>query len=141
MDLTQLFDLNYLFDPRPGDFRFMAFFVGLFLVIIVGSFYLDMWIRKHPRRTTLTHLLPNIGGRFRLLGIVGFVFLWIRYENLPYLSIRFFFLAFLLYLIWVMGHSVMKMRTRFETTMEIHQERQAQNKYLPRAKKRGKKRR
>ena len=135
MNLEKLFNLNYLFDPRPGDFHTMAFFIALFLIVLVGSFYLERWIKRHPKRASLTHLLPNIGGRLRMLGLMGFILLWVRYENLPYFAIRFFFLAFLLYLLWVIGHSIYVVRTRLESTLETHSERKERNKYLPRSKK------
>lgn len=138
MDLSKLFSLKYLFNPIPGDFSFMALFVGLFLVIIVGSFYLERWIRKHPKRNSISHLLPNIGGRLRVLGLLGFVLLWIRYEQLPYLSIRFFLILFLLYIGWVVGHSIYLVHRKFEATVETHTIKKEQNKYLPRKKKKAK---
>lgn len=135
MQLEKLFSLSYLFDPRPGIFSYMAFFVGLFLLILVGSFYLERWIKKHPKRPILIHLLPNIGGRMRMFGLIGFIFLWVRYESLPYFSIRFFFLLFLLYILWVIGHSIYMVRTRFEEKIETHTVKKERNKYLPRSKK------
>jgi len=139
MNLSKLFNPSYLFNATPGDFKYMALFIAFFLILLVGSFYLESWIKKHPRRQSLTHLLPNIGGRFRMFGLIGFIFLWVRYENLPYFSMRALFLAFLLYIVWVMGRSIYKVRTRFENTLETHTVRKERNKYLPRKKKGSKK--
>ena len=139
MDISKLFSLSYLFDPRPGTFSYMAFFVGFFLVIIIGSFYLDSWIKKHPKRRSLQHLLPGIAGHLRMLGLVGFIFLWVRYEKLPYLSLRFFFFLFLIYLLWVLGSSIHKYRTKLSDIVEKHTVKKTKSKYLPRQKKKKKK--
>jgi hypothetical protein len=141
MDIGKLFDLTYLFNPRPGEFQYMAFFVGLFLLVIVGSFYLEKWIKSHPKRQSLTHILPHIGSRFRMLGIIGFIFLWIRYENLPFLSIRFFFLAFLLYFVFVIGDSIHKYKTKLYMVIEVNTGKKERNKYIPRQKKKKSKKR
>lgn len=141
MNLGKLFSPSYLFNVSPGDFKFMALFIAFFLVLLVGSFYLEGWIKKHPRRQSLTHLLPNIGGRLRMFGLIGFIFLWIRYENLPYLSMRALLLAFLLYVAWVIGNSIYKVRTRLGETLVVHSKHKERNKYLPRKKKKSKKRR
>lgn len=117
----------------------MPVLIAFFLVLLVGSFYLERWIKKHPKRPTLMHLLPNIGSRLRVLGLIGFLLLWIRYENLPYFSMRFFLLAFLLYILWIMSHSIYVVRTHFEETLEKYSKKKEQNKYLPRAKKKEKK--
>lgn len=103
MSPSKLFSLSYLFDRFPGSaFLYMIPCIILFLVLIVGSFYLESWIRRHPLRPSLKLTLPHVGGRLRAFGIIGFVLLWIRYENLPFLSMRalllLFFLSFLAYI-------------------------------------------
>ena len=76
-----------------------------------------------------------------MFGLIGFIFLWIRYENLPYLSMRALLLAFLLYVAWVIGNSIYKVRTRLGETLVVHSKHKERNKYLPRKKKKSKKRR
>ena len=82
MNLGKLFSLSYLFDRFPGSsFHYMIPCIVLFLVLIVGSFYLESWIRRHPLRSSLKTTLPHVVGRLRAFGIVGFVLLWIRYAE------------------------------------------------------------
>lgn len=136
MELGKLFSLSYLFQVYPGEFRYMAVLVTLFLILILGSFYLEAWIKKHPQRKSIQHLLPGISARLRLLGLVGFVFLWIRYENLPYLSMRALFLLFLIYTGVVMGRAVYRFKTHLPTTIEKHTKKKTTTSYLPKKKKR-----
>src|SRR3989339_473825 len=102
MSPTKLFSLNYLFDVYPGSsFYYMLPLIIFFLILILGSFYLEKIIKGLPYRVSLQRVLPHFSGKIRFLGILGFVFLWVRYENLPYLAMRFFLLVYLLYIGWV----------------------------------------
>ncbi len=135
MNPFKLLSPSYLFDPNPGEFHFMVLFLGFFILLTVGSFYLDAWVRKHPHRTSIKHLLPRMGQTLRIFGIIGFAFLWIRYEQLTLLSMRAFFLLYLLILVWYVGNAIYKYRKRLPEVIEMHENRKKHKKYLPKRKK------
>ena len=135
MNPLQLLNPSYLFDTQPGELHSMVFFLVFFLVLTVGSFYVDMWIRKHPNRTSIKHLLPHFSQRLRIFGIVGFVFLWVRYENLQLMSMRFLFLLYFIFLVWYVGNAMYKYKTRLPELIEAHHARKKHKKYLPKRKK------
>lgn len=142
MNPTQLFNLDYLFDPTPGDtFYYMVFFIILFLALILGSFYLESWIRKHPLRSALQSTLPHIGFHLRIFGMMGFVFLFVRYENMPYFSMRFLFVLYLLWIAVYVGMSLYRFKTTLPETIEEQHRLKKRAKYLPKKKTTKKKKR
>lgn len=104
--LRKLLDPNYLFEVYPGsDFRYSAFFLVFFGLMIVASFYWRRWRKKHPQRKSLQATLPFFENKLLTMGLVGWLFLGIRYENIPYFSMRFLFGLYLLCVVYVLGYS------------------------------------
>lgn len=137
MNLGKLFSLSYLFDRFPGSsFHYMIPCIVLFLVLIVGSFYLESWIRRHPLRSSLKTTLPHVVGRLRAFGIVGFVLLWIRYENLPFISMRALLLLFFLSFLAYVGMCVYRFKVILPKTIEENKRLNKLKSYLPKKKKR-----
>jgi hypothetical protein len=74
--------LSFIFDPTPGvDFALQNHFIYLFLIAIVFS----LVKRSHP--------LASITRTYSMLGLL---FLGIRYENIPFFSMRAIFAALLI---------------------------------------------
>lgn len=138
MNPFKLFNPSYLFDPQPGEFHFMLLFLIFFLLLTIGSFYVDAWVRKHPQRRSIKHLMPKMGQTLRVFGILGFVFLWVRYENLMLFSMRFLFLLYLIIIVAYIGNTIYKYRTKLPDVIEAHAHHKKHKKYLPK-KKKGKK--
>lgn len=134
MDLSKLLNPKYLFEVYPGEFSFMPFFIGLFVLLFLASLSVDRWMKRHPHHTSLKHLLPGFPEKLRILGVVGLIFLWVRYENLPYFSMRFFFLVFLLYIVWVIGHAIYLYKKRLPQVVAQHHAIKTADKYLPKKK-------
>lgn len=134
MDPIKLFNPKYLFEVYPGDFNFMPFFIALFVLMMLASFYADRWIKSHPQRASIQRVIPKFPERLRVLSIAGLLLLWVRYENLPYFSMRFFFLLFLLYIAWVIGHTVYLYKKQLPNVIAMHHASKNADKYLPRKK-------
>jgi uncharacterized protein YacL len=139
MDFSKLFDLNYLFDPRPGSaFYFMIAMIVVFLGLIMTSFYLEKWISKHPLKKALKQVLPHTAKHLRGLGILGFVLLFFRYENLPYLSMRALLIALLISIMAYIGYSVHQFRSKLPAIIEQQKKAKKKKTYLPKSKKKKK---
>lgn len=140
MNFSKLFSPKYLFEIYPGsEFRYMIPLIVFFLILVVGSIYLEQWIKKNPDRKHIQSLLPGIVGRLRLLGLMGFIFLWVRYENLPYLSMRIFLMAYLIYILWVISQAVYKMKKILPMLIDEGKIKKTEKNYLPQKKKNKKK--
>jgi hypothetical protein len=138
MDLGKLFDLNYMFNPYPGDFKFMPLFIGFFLVITIGSFYLEGWIKKNPNRSNIQRIIPGVAKHLRFLGLIGFLFLWARHEHIPYFSMRAALVAFIAYIVWTIGNSIYKYKTQLNQVIELNLRNRKHRSYLPKQKKKRK---
>ncbi len=140
MSPLKLLSPSYLFTIQPGsEFKFMVPLIVLFLILTVGSFYIDGWIKKQPHRAAIRELLPKFGSRLRLLGIIGFLLLFARYENIPYFAMRFMLLAFLIGIAAYIGYSLYKYKTHLPELLETRKKKATHHKYLPKSKKKKKK--
>ena len=118
----KLFDLGYLFDPRPGsDFLFFWPLVILFVAVFLGSF-------KVKAR--------GIAARMREFSFFGLFFTFLRDQNIPYLGMRFWivliFVAALAYGIWRWKQA----EKQAVLKPSLIQKMNSMDKYLPRKKKR-----
>ncbi|MDP2624769.1 MAG: hypothetical protein Q8P27_01140, partial [Candidatus Peregrinibacteria bacterium] len=94
-------------------------------------------MRKNSLRTSLKTTFPRLAKNIRNFGLVGFIFLWIRYENLPYLSMRFLFLLYLIWIVAYIGHNVYKFKTKLPEAIDKQHSTKKLKNYLPTKKKKG----
>ncbi len=66
--------------------------------------------------------------------VIGLILLWVRFENLPYFSMRFFFLLFLLYIVWAFGRAIYLYKKRLPEVIALHHATKNADKYLPKRK-------
>lgn len=136
MNIFQLFSPSYLFTIQPGSsFKFMVPLIAFFLILAIGSFYLEKWIKKQPHKKAINELLPKLSSRIRLFGILGFVLLFCRYENIPYFAMRFVLLAYLIGILVYVGRSIYKYKKHLPELLEKKEKKEIHNKYLPKNKK------
>lgn len=136
MNISKFFDLSYLFELQPGSsFRFMVPLIAFFLILAIGSFYLEKWIKKQPHKKAITELLPKLSSRIRLFGILGFVLLFCRYENIPYFAMRIVLLAYLVGILVYVGRSIYKYKKHLPELLEKKEKKEIHFKYLPKSKK------
>lgn len=128
MTFEQIFSKTYLFDPTPTTkSRLYIPFLILFCAMILFSIVISL--QKQNKKILKKFFYP-----FLVTGILGLIYLFARYESLPYLASRFtilliiavFFIWFMVNLIWMLRfipkHSrVQKSEERFR-------------KYLPKSK-------
>ena len=131
-----------MFELQPGsEFKFMVILIVFFLILAIGSFYLDAWIKKQPHRNAIKKLLPHFPNRLRILGIIGFVLLFFRYENIPYFAMRILLVLLLLGIISYIGYSLYKFKKHLPELLETRKKKKTHHKYLPKSKKKKKKKR
>jgi len=130
MTATEFFSKNYLFNPNtPGESR-----IYIPLIILFGSLILFAVLSKLVRN----HEARKISGKyfvsFLTIGILGFFYLFFRYEELPYLGSRLFLLLILLTLfVWIAVNSIWAVRfiPKYREQKKIEER---YEKYLPKQK-------
>jgi len=93
------------FAINPGSqFEFyphlIAFFSFLFAVAIV-LFILTKLFKLHP---FLKRILKKIPGKLEIFALVGFLLVIFRFENIYYLSMRIWYLMWLVFFVWYLIH-------------------------------------
>lgn len=130
MTQAEFFSSKYLFDPTPTNqsnlYWYLIGFFGFLILVSVAIYFIKTWdlaIRMKQFYCFLT------------IGILGFIYLFARYESLPWLASRFFLVLILVSLFgWIIGILIwmMKYNKKLESK-KIMAERY--DKYLPKAKK------
>jgi hypothetical protein len=89
MDTVMSF-LSYLFAKAPGsEFRYYIPMVILMALLIAGSIVFSTYYKK-KRRTDFAfkRLFKKVAGRMVLFGLLFAFLIIVRYENIPYFSMR-----------------------------------------------------
>ena len=142
MNLLKLFSLGYLFTLQPGsEFKFMVPLIAFFLFLSIGSFYIEKWVSRQPHRKAIKELLPDFSKRIRLFGIIGFLLLFARYENIPYFAMRIVLLLFLIGILVYVGRSLYKFKKHLPELLDKKEKKITHQKYLPKSKKKKSKKR
>ena len=98
MTFQEFFSKNYLFDPAtPGESRLYVPLIILFGLSIIFSVLIKVIPNLKFKKLTDRYFVC-----FLTAGILGFIYLFCRYEELPLLGYRFFLLFILTGLfVWV----------------------------------------
>lgn len=138
--------LSYTFAITPGQaFGYYTEMMILIAILVIGAYLLKTVYKKRVRDRDFVfkkmfRKLPN-----RLIYFaIGFLFLLlVRYENIPYFSMRFWLYLLLLGLLVMLGFSLYKYlkvypneRDNFEARKVVKESDDSKSKYLPNKKRR-----
>lgn len=134
IDLTKLFDWAYLTDPNPpGAFLYLWPLAGLFAVLLLGALGLGWACRRTPREAT-ARWFGKLLTPLWTISIVGLLFVWFRFETIPYLSSR---LALLIVAVvgwaWLAAVGV-RIARRLPRELKSELARNEKNRYIPKQK-------
>ncbi len=142
MDFLKLVSPSYLFEVTPGQsFRFFWVCFVFFLLLIAIGQYLRTLIKKSPHKKELKRLLPSVTTRLGWTAFAGFVFLFFRYENFPYLAMRIFLIVIILVSLYQIGRIIYIYNKILPCEICKKCEKDDMKKYMPKPKKKKKKRR
>lgn len=131
MTLSTIFSNNYLFDPNPTATS--KLYIPLLLVfglMIILSIVISL------QKPEVKKIVGGFFTPFISTGVLGLIYLFARYESLPYLSSRFFLvLVVVMFVVWEI---ILLIKTiRFAPTyLNSRKTEDRYEKYLPKAKKR-----
>ena len=127
--------LTYFFEPLPSaQFKYTNILIGLVVVCIVASFALRIYLKKQKEDKIFRKMFRNLPGQLLGFGLAEGLYLLVRYERMPYLSIRFLNYMILAYGLYVVVMNV-KNYIKVYPSQKQHREKQVKlNQYLPRKK-------
>jgi hypothetical protein len=125
-----MFTANYFFNPVPSSETTMYLpLIIVFSLTIFGSIIAKLPKDGFNKKVGARYFVP-----FLTIGILGFIYLFARYEGLPYLASRFFLALILLALITIIAWNFV-WTIRFIPKMRaIKKNEERYKKYLPKAK-------
>ncbi len=142
MNPLKLLSPSYLFDTLPGQ-QFAYFWVCLvfFVLLVALGQYFRIYIPKSPNKKALKKLLTNVTSRLNWIAFAGFLFLYFRYENMPFLAMRVWLVIIILgalFYLWKIWEKIYKVLPK---ELSRSDKKDDNLKYMPRPKKKKKKRR
>lgn len=125
--------LQYFFEPLPvGPFKFMYFFIALAALSLIASIAFRFYLKKQKEDKIFRKLFKNLPGKMQFFAILEAAYILVRYERMPYLSMRFLNYCVLAYGIYLAVHYV-QLYFKVYPAEKKHREHQLKiNKYLPR---------
>ncbi len=137
MDITKIFDLGYLFTITPGmDFAYMNFFVILFGLLVFAGIGIYLSAKFH-NNSLYVRAVRSLPWTFVTYGLFGYLFLFFRSQNAPYLSMRIWFLLYVAWAIYAIYCAIISARKDYfgRKSMQIQRKSQTKTKnYLPQKK-------
>lgn len=132
LDITKLWDKNYLFGSFPGLVRSDYIFSATAAIFIVLGIIAKLWAMRLENESPKKKLLSRY---FRLNFTVGILIsLWFgaRYEAIPWLATHFVVLVLLIiWAVWLF-FVVRENLTRYRRQQSLWEEDVLKRKYLPR---------
>ena len=125
--------LQYFFEPIPaGQYKFMYLFIALAVIGLAASIALRIYLKKHKEDKILRKLFRTFPGKLQTVSICLGLYILVRYEKMPFLSMR-----FLNYII--IGTAIYLLINAFQLYSQVyphekkrHEQQIKANKYVPR---------
>jgi len=95
MSLSSFFSTSYLLETPPAYSRLTVYLLVFFLITLLTVIYIKLMPKD------LARIYGRLNPPFMITGFLGLIYLFVRYEELPYFSTRGFLLFILvLFAIW-----------------------------------------
>jgi|GEM_PF-1386440 len=125
--------IQYFFSPLPdGPFRYMYFFIVLAAVSLIGGIALTVYLKKQKDDKIFRKLFRDLPGKLILIGVLEGLYVIMRWQRLPYLSMRILNDMLLVYVVYVVIHYAQLYLKVYPTEKKHHHEQIKKNQYLPR---------
>ncbi len=132
--------MNYLFNLNPGSE--CKYYIPLIILaaLLIGGSLAFSFLYKQKKKTDFAfkRLFKKVASRFTLFGVILVVLLAVRYENIPYFSMRVLLFALLLLIAYFIFHYVRiyltvypKEKQNVEFRREQSKKTKKTNPYLP----------
>lgn len=131
MTITEFFSKDYLFNSNtPSESRLYIPLIALFGMLIVFAIFAKLARNQELKKVSGRYFIS-----FLTIGILGFLYLFFKYEELPYLGSRFFLILLFLALFISVGFNSIWTFRYVPKHREQKKIEARYNKYLPKQKK------
>ena len=127
--------LTYFFEPLPsGPFKYMNILIAVAATCIVAAIALRIYLKKQKEDKIFRKLFRELPGKLLFFALTELVYVLVRYERMPYLSIRFLNYMILAYGLYILVMSAKNYLKIYPAAKQHHDNQVKMNQYLPRKK-------
>jgi len=134
MDVRPLLTLDYWFDTRPGGLEpfFQEFFFYFFIALVAAALVVGILAkRKKKSDPWVARGLQRLSSWCLTMGVAGLVIFFFTYEKLPYLSMRFWYMVWVIVaVVWLIQIIIFFTKTVKNEKKKISEQKNIE-KYLP----------
>lgn len=134
INFQKLLDWRFWFSLRPSALsdRTAKFILFIFCIILVISLIFKILMRLKKKNPPLVKLYSKLYKLFLTMGLLGFILLFLSYEQIYLLGSRFWYLIwFIGFLIWL-GLIIYHLIVKLPKEKKKFEEKKQFEKYLPR---------
>ncbi|MFC1686549.1 hypothetical protein ACFLZS_01310 [Patescibacteria group bacterium] len=133
-NFNQLLELSFWFERTPGPagsyFTRLSFVFGFLFLAALVIYLFTAKVKRKDFNPVRAKLWRKVYICFFTVSIVGGILIFLRYEQIPFLSLRVLMLVLLIgFLIWL-GLILRYYLTTFKEELSEHQEEERKSKYL-----------
>lgn len=134
--LVNHFNAKYLFDTTPqADNGIVIFFIILSCLLVILAIASVLLLAKKATSLPPYGILKDkIFSTFLTMGIIGFLLTFVYWQEIPYLSLPFILLIFVIVIIGQIVYIILFYRKILQTDMKDYQQQISYEKYLPKHK-------
>lgn len=134
--MNRLLDPQFYFHLRPDpNFQFTKITVALIILFFAISIAVQVYRKKYAKDPIVKKILKKYPGKLRLFAIILLLLLIFREAGLPFLSMRIWWFALLIYVIFWAVSILRSFKKDYENRLKKAKFKLSKDKYLPRKKK------
>jgi len=134
--MNKLLTLQYYFNTRPDpNFQFTKLTVILIILFFALSIGIKIYRKKYAKDPIVKKMIKRYPGRLLIFGTALLFLLVVREAGLPFLSMRIWWIALLVFVIYWMIRSMVNFRKEYKRRLGQAQKHSDKAKWLPKKKK------
>ncbi len=135
--MSTLLSLSYWFGTQPPPFLPMVErgLLAAFAVWTLGGIAASLFLMKQGLGKSTRRALEKTAGLLTWSGLTGLLFWSFAYEEIPVLSMRFFYVLLLAWIVYGVYDIIRFVSVTVPEQRRIEEEREAREKWLPKRKK------
>lgn len=131
--MDKLLKPAYYFSIAPGSFEFSKLTLAAVVLFFVCALAIRL-LRRRMGNVVLKKMVRRYPERLLVFGSILLVLLLFREANMPFLSMRIWFVAWGLWFVYWLVRSIFTFNKEYRKRLEDYHHTNSQNKYLPRKK-------
>lgn len=133
--MEQFLTLQYYFNPSPNpDFQFTKLTLLLVGLLFLTGIGIKIYRKKRAKDAIIKKMLKRYPGHLSTFGIVLLILLLFREAGFPFLSMRIWWIAFLIFIVYWALKTTLGFKKEYKKRLHKTQKNAQRAKYMPKRK-------